>query len=98
MRKQITILKILTSLTAYSVFRTSAGVCIMPIKYAKTQVTVERGTGRKTTKNFYMHMEKIEDLIAEYNKTQGVRGKGKLRQKIKNDSQKRWSGIYGEGS
>lgn len=57
----------------------------MPIKYAKTQVTVERGTGRKTTKNFYMHMEKIEDLIAEYNKTQGVRGKGKLRQKIKNE-------------
>ena len=63
----------------------------MPIKYAKTQVTVERGTGRKTTKNFYMHMEKIEDLIAEYNKTQGVRGKGKLRQKIKgNENMYSW--------
>jgi hypothetical protein len=68
----------------------------MPIKYAKTQVTVERGTGRKTTKNFYMHMEKIEDLIAEYNKTQGVRGKGKLRQKIKNELVKRGGVVFTE--
>lgn len=68
----------------------------MPIKYAKTQVTVERGTGRKTTKNFYMHMEKIEDLIAEYNKTQGVRGKGKLRQKIKNGLIKRGGVVFTE--
>ena len=68
----------------------------MPIKYAKTQVTVERGTGRKTTKNFYMHMEKIEDLIAEYNKTQGVKGKGKLRQKIKNELVKRKTVVFVE--
>ena len=68
----------------------------MPIKYAKTQVTVERGTGRKTTKNFYMHMEKIEDLIAEYNKTQGVKGKGKLRQKIKNELVKRGGVVFTE--
>ena len=68
----------------------------MPIKYAKTQVTVERGTGRKTTKNFYMHMEKIEDVIAEYNKTQGVRGKGKLRQKIKNELVKRGGVVFTE--
>lgn len=68
----------------------------MPIKYAKTQVTVERGTGRKTTKNFYMHMEKIEDLIAEYNKIQGVRGKGKLRQKIKNELVKRGGVVFTE--
>lgn len=68
----------------------------MPIKYAKTQVTVERGTGKKTTKNFYMHMEKTEDLIAEYNKTQGVRGKGKLRQKIKNELVKRGGVVFTE--
>ena len=68
----------------------------MPIKYAKTQVTVERGTGRKTTKNFYMHMEKIEDLIAEYNKTQGVKGKGKLRQKIKNELVKKGGVVFTE--
>lgn len=68
----------------------------MPIKYAKTQVTVERGTGRKTTKNFYMHMEKIEDLIAEYNKTQGVKGKGKLRQKVKNELVKRGGVVFTE--
>ena len=68
----------------------------MPIKYAKTQVTVERGTGRKTTKNFYMHMEKIEELIAEYNKIQGVRGKGKLRQKIKNELVKRGGVVFTE--
>ena len=68
----------------------------MPIKYAKTQVTVERGTGRKTTNNFYMHMEKIEDLIAEYNKTQGVKGKGKLRQKVKNELVKRGGVVFTE--
>jgi|DEB0MinimDraft_6_1074348.scaffolds.fasta_scaffold08263_6 hypothetical protein len=68
----------------------------MPIKYAKTQVTVERGTGRKTTKNFYMHMEKIEDLIAEYNKTQGVKGKGKLRQKVKNELVRRGGVVFVE--
>jgi hypothetical protein len=68
----------------------------MPIKYAKTQVTVERGTGRKTTKNFYMHMEKTEDLIAEFNKTDGVQGKGKLRQKIKNELVKRKTVVFVE--
>ena len=68
----------------------------MPIKYAKTQVTVERGTGRKTTKNFYMHMEKTEDLIAEFNKTDGVQGKGKLRQKIKNELVKRGGVVFTE--
>lgn len=68
----------------------------MPVKYAKTQVTVERGTGKKTTKNFYMHMEKTEDLIAEFNKTDGVQGKGKLRQKIKNELVKRKTVVFVE--
>tara|TARA_B100000497_G_C7414406_1_gene260874 strand:- start:39 stop:269 length:231 start_codon:yes stop_codon:yes gene_type:complete len=68
----------------------------MPVKYAKTQVTVERGTGKKTTKNFYMHMEKTEDLIAEFNKIDGVQGKGKLRQKIKNELVKRKTVVFVE--
>ena len=43
-----------------------------------------------------MHMEKIEDLIAEYNKTQGVKGKGKLRQKVKNELVKRGGVVFTE--
>ena len=32
-----------------------------------------------------MHMQKTEDLIAEFNKTSRVKGKGKLNQKIRNE-------------
>ena len=43
-----------------------------------------------------MHMEKTEDLIAEFNKTDGVQGKGKLRQKIKNELVKRKTVVFVE--
>ena len=41
-------------------------------------------------------MEKTEDLIAEFNKTDGVQGKGKLRQKIKNELVKRKTVVFVE--
>jgi|TARA_B110000977_G_C10982037_1_gene456518 hypothetical protein len=57
----------------------------MPIKYTSTVTVVDRSSGKKSYQNHYMHMQKTEDLIAEFNKTSRVKGKGKLNQKIRNE-------------
>ena len=57
----------------------------MPIKYKETVTNVDRSSGKKSYQNHYMHMQKTEDLIAEFNKTSRVKGKGKLNQKIRNE-------------
>ena len=61
----------------------------MPIKFSKTQTTVARGTGKKTTVNYYMKNTSLKELIETFNKAQGVKGKGKVRQKISNEFARR---------
>ena len=57
----------------------------MPIKYKETVTNVDRSSGKKSYQNHYMHMQKTEDLIAEFNKTHLAKRKGKLNQKIRNE-------------
>ena len=57
----------------------------MPIKFKATVTNVDRSSGKKSYQNHYMHMQKSEELITEFNKTHLVKGKGKLNQKIRNE-------------
>lgn len=57
----------------------------MPIKFKPTVLNVDRSSGKKSYQNHYMHMQKTEDLIAEFNKTHLVKRKRKLNQKIRNE-------------
>ena len=41
-----------------------------------------------------MHMQKTEELIAEFNKTCRVKGKGKFNQKIRNELVKRGGVVF----
>jgi len=57
----------------------------MPIKFKPTQVVVARGTGKKSVTHHYMKSTSLKELIDEWNKIKGTKGKGKLRQKIENE-------------
>lgn len=61
----------------------------MPIKFKPTQKTVARGTGKVSIAHYYMKTTPLKELIEEFNKIQGVKGKGKLRQKISNEFARR---------
>ena len=66
----------------------------MPIKYTSTVTVVDRSSGKKSYQNQYMHMQKTEELIAEFNKTCRVKGKGKFNQKIRNELVKRGGVVF----
>jgi hypothetical protein len=51
----------------------------MPVKFGPTQVTVERGTGRKTTTHQYMKQQSIKTLIEKFNNANTT---AKLKRKI----------------
>ena len=57
----------------------------MPIKFRPTDVTIARGTGKKSVTHYYMKNTPLKELIDEWNKIKGTKGKGKLRQKIENE-------------
>tara|TARA_B110000259_G_C13709189_1_gene279692 strand:- start:282 stop:485 length:204 start_codon:yes stop_codon:yes gene_type:complete len=58
----------------------------MPIKFKETQITVDRATGKKTTRNFYMQSTPLKELLDVYTAT---RTEPKLRQKVRNELAKR---------
>jgi hypothetical protein len=54
----------------------------MPIKFKETQITVDRATGKKTTRNFYMNRTSLKELLDTFT---GRNTTPKLRQKIRNE-------------
>lgn len=58
----------------------------MPIKFKETQITVDRATGKKTTRNFYMQSTPLKELLDVYAAT---RTEPKLRHKVRNELAKR---------
>ena len=54
----------------------------MPIKFKETQITVDRATGKKTTRNFYMNTTSLKELLDTFT---GRNTTPKLRQKIRNE-------------
>jgi len=55
---------------------------IMPVKFGKTSVQVNRETKKKIVVHEYMKTKTIDELVETFNK-EGVRPK--LRQKVKNE-------------
>ena len=53
----------------------------MPIKFKETQITVDRATGKKTTRNFYMNATSLKELLDAFTAKNTT---SKLRQKIRN--------------
>ena len=51
-----------------------------PVKFGPTQITVERGTGRKTTTHQYMKSQSIKTLIEKFNNANTT---AKLKRKIR---------------
>ena len=58
----------------------------MPIKFKETQTTVDRATGKKSTRNFYMQSTALKELLDVYTAT---RTEPKMRQKVRNELVKR---------
>ena len=58
----------------------------MPIKFKETQVTADRATGKKTTRNFYMKSTPLKELLDVYTAT---RTEPKIRQKVRKELVKR---------
>lgn len=54
----------------------------MPIKFKPSQITVERGTGKKTTTHFYMKTMPISELLDKLN---NLNTRAKDKQKIRNE-------------
>ena len=54
----------------------------MPIKFKETQITVDRATGKKTTRNFYMKATSLKELLDAFTARNTT---PKLRQKIRNE-------------
>ena len=62
----------------------------MPIKFKETQTTVDRATGKKSTRNFYMKSTPLKELLDVYTKSNT---QPKIRQKVRNELVRRKAEI-----